>query len=37
MMNLNGFVGEQLSRLLPNPQQLAEMMQGGFQSGDSQK
>jgi hypothetical protein len=30
MLELNAYAGEQLANILPKPDQLAEMMQGGF-------
>jgi len=34
LMNLTGYVGEQIAALLPNPEQLGQMMSGGFTKGD---
>ena len=30
IMNLNGFAGQQIASHLPNPEELAKVMQGGF-------
>jgi hypothetical protein len=33
LMKLKGYVGEQISALLPSPNELGEMMAGGFTKG----
>lgn len=33
LLNLKGYVGEQISALLPSPNELGEMMSGGFTKG----
>lgn len=30
LLNLSAYVGEQISAVLPNPDEIAQMMQGGF-------
>jgi len=35
LMNLTGYVGEQISTLMPSPDELGQMMQGGFTKGNS--
>lgn len=35
LCNLKGYVGQQLAAVLPNPNQLAEALQGGFTNGAS--
>jgi hypothetical protein len=32
MLQLSGYIGEQLSKVLPNPNELAEVLQGGFRA-----
>tara|TARA_R100000988_G_C3993628_1_gene164321 strand:+ start:1267 stop:1608 length:342 start_codon:yes stop_codon:yes gene_type:complete len=34
LINLTGYVGEQIAAVLPNPEQLGQMMSGGFTKGD---
>ena len=32
-LNLSGYIGEQIAAVLPNPEQLGQMMSGGFTKG----
>lgn len=34
LLNIKGYVGEQISALLPNPEELGKMMSGGFTKGE---
>ena len=33
LLNLSGYIGEQIAAVLPNPEQLGQMMSGGFTKG----
>lgn len=37
LCSLKGFIGEQISQILPQPNELAEAMQGGFTNQNSKK